>query len=533
MQRLPLRRSPKTTQRGSAHDGGSDCGKASTGGLSGAVGPAKLWRCHARRHIGIEKIGEGFDAARIGYGIGVHDGYVFRVETPDADIHIRREADRTLVDMNTHPAPSDKGGAFVIGEVVDDDHRVALSFESVETPWKVLVGAVDYDHSADPPGGLVGHPDFTHESELYPATTFLRANGVALASHPHHRKTLLTTKPDAIRWRVAVSYWKDDGHYPRASRDGSGDPYLRACTVMTASLRRLVSNATVEIHTNLDAGAPGMDALTSAGAALVPTPFEHRMPEGYFQKFTASTYAIDVLAALSERVGDDEVALLVDPDVVWLRSPQALVDRTETSGLLAYPIPYPADFEDLAFTRRRLSDLAVEMTGCPVGPDGLIAHLGGEFLAGTQTELERFATASSRLWEQSLQRFHDGRPPWLHTEEHVYSVAFHSLGYSDAQLTDAIRRVWTRPGRLRNVRPDDVGRTAWHALAEKGRGLDRLYEDHLASQGAFDPSISDEEFILRVARRLSIHPSPIDRLAFIGSRINARLRGRRRVAMPA
>src|SRR5690606_26779908 len=119
---------------------------------------------------------------------------------------------------------------------------------------------------------------------------------------------------------------------------------------------------------------------------------------------------------------------------------------------VGYPIPYPPDFEDLGTTRRKLSSLIVDMTGRPVTrADGLVEHLGGELLGGTRDEVRRFAQACSDLWASSLDRFETNTPPWLHTEEHVYSAAFHALAYSEDHTTTAVRRIWTRPGRLRNV----------------------------------------------------------------------------------
>lgn len=337
---------------------------------------------------------------------------------------------------------------------------------------------------------------------------------------------------DLPSWRMAVAYWRDGGRYPRATTSGDDDPYLRAATAMVASLRRHVPHAAVEVHTNLTIESPGVAELVAAGATLVPTPFEHRMPPGYFDKFSASTYAIDVLAALADRAAPNEVSLLIDPDVVWLRHPEPLLRQAGDAGLVCYPIPYPPDFVDLGLTRRQLSDLAVEMTERSIGGDGLIAHLGGELVGGTPDHLRRFADTCSALWEKSIDRFDRGAAPWLHTEEHVYSVAFHELGHGPVNTTDAMRRVWTRPGRLRNARRDDLDLVAWHALSEKGRGLDRLYHDHLHATGAFEPTISDDEFRRRAARHLSIRPTLRDRATFAASRVKAKRRGYRCVPMP-
>lgn len=334
--------------------------------------------------------------------------------------------------------------------------------------------------------------------------------------------------------RVAVAFWRDGGHYPRARVRGDGDPYLRAATVMVATLQRFAPDVDVELHSNLDADDPELAGLRSLGVSIVATPFEHRMPEGYFHKFSASTYSLDVLAALAASSRPDQVTLLVDPDLVWLRDPSGLFSHAARTGLVGYPIDLPADLLDLGTTRRRLSELTVEMTGRRLEtPDGLVTYLGGELLGGTGRELERFAAECSTLWEASLARFAAGTPPWLNTEEHVYSAAFHALGYSQDHTTKEVRRMWTRPGRLRNVGPRDDEKTAWHALCEKGRGLDRLHREHLAARGAFEDGIGDDEFRRRVGDALWVTPTPLRRLDFVFNRLYARVRGRRVVAMPA
>lgn len=310
---------------------------------------------------------------------------------------------------------------------------------------------------------------------------------------------------------VAVAYWRDDGYYPRSSGSRRrGDVYLRNTATMAATWQRVstVSDTRVRLCSNVvptgDVGAQ----LQALGVEVESVPFRSVPPGGYFDRFSAATYSLDVLHHHARELADDDVLVLVDPDVVWARDPAPLVAQVHAEGLVGHAIPRPPDVRDLGLTRRELGTLIGELAGREVREAPPL--LGGELLAVTGAQLPAFAAACTEGWQASVARFDAGDRPLLHTEEHVYSYAFEVLGRGVHDTPHLIRRVWTRPGTVRNVTGHEDAVLAWHVLTEKTHGLWRLYDDLQSGRGPFAAE-DEREYRRRLARRLAIDPGPATR----------------------
>ena len=333
---------------------------------------------------------------------------------------------------------------------------------------------------------------------------------------------------------VAVAYWRDMGRYPRADLSKrAGDVYLHNTATMAATWRQVASLEDVSfvLCTNVVPTGEVGDQLDRLGVERWEVPFDSRPPEGYFDRFSASTYSLDVLRAFADRMDPSDVLLLMDPDVVWVRDPAPLVAQAQRAGLVVKEIRYPPEHEDLGVTPLELTDLVAEMSGRPA--DGLVRRVGGELVAATKEELRRWVAACDTAWAASVRRFEQGLSPRLNTEEHVFSYALEVLGYPPEECTtELLRRVWTRPGRLRNVRGDELDCVAWHVLAEKGWGLWDLFDDLVAARGAFAPGIDGERYRHELATRLGVIRSRRLRLRHAVGTLAARVRGQRIGAMP-
>lgn len=339
---------------------------------------------------------------------------------------------------------------------------------------------------------------------------------------------------DTAKVVVAVAYWRDQGRYPRADLSKrQGDVYLHNTATMIGTWRRVASldDVSFVLCTNVVPTGEVGDQLDRLGVRRWEVPFDSRPPEGYYDRFSASTYSLDVLRAFADQLGPSDVLLLVDPDVVWVRDPAPLVDQVRRAGLVVKEIRYPPDHEDLGLTPVELTDLVAEMSGH--APAGLVRRVGGELVGATKAELDRWVSACDEAWAASVRRFEHGQQPRLNTEEHVFSYALEVLGYPPEECnTELLRRVWTRPGRLRNVRGDELDYVAWHALAEKGWGLWGLFDDMVAGEGAFAPGIDDDRYRHELATRLGVIRSRRLRLRHAVGMLAARVRRQRIGAMP-
>ena len=327
---------------------------------------------------------------------------------------------------------------------------------------------------------------------------------------------------------VVVAFVDDGGFYPRAIGDDPTLDYWKAIAVMATSLRIVGSDWPVVVSTNAPpTDARVLDVLQDAGVEFRDTPYDHRPPPGYYDRFSGSFYLLDALADAIERAPEGGRILTIDPDCVWVRSPQRLVERLDADpdAILAYEITYTPGQPAIGVTQEELGGWFNEL-----GPEPTplrAPYAGGEFLFGRAERLEQLLPHVDRIWEESLRRFEDGERVRANTEEHVLSYALGQVGWRGGTVNDELRRLWTRCPPNRNVQGDETDLTVWHCLTEKAHGLPLLFDDIVDGHPSLDAA--DDDYRAHLARRLRVHLGARLRLKCLAT---SALYGRRREYPP-
>ncbi len=319
-----------------------------------------------------------------------------------------------------------------------------------------------------------------------------------------------------------MAFVEDGGFYPRATGDDPVLGYWRAIAVMATTLRAVGADWPVTVSTNRPPTEPTVrSALDRLGVGYRATPFDHRPPPGYFDRFSGSFYLLDALADAVERTPSGTRLLLVDPDCVWVRPPTPLLGLVDADpdALVAYEITYAPGQAALGLTLAEMATFFSELGERPIV--GEAPYAGGELLLGERDRLAQLLPLVEQIWDESLRRFERGERIRVNTEEHVLSFALGQLGWTGGTANPFVRRIWTKSPPDRNIQGDERSLVLWHALTEKGRGLDRLFED--AVQGHPALARADERYRDHLARRLHVDLDLVGRAkAAVTSRLYTR-----------
>lgn len=263
----------------------------------------------------------------------------------------------------------------------------------------------------------------------------------------------------------------------RTTSDGAARAaYLRAMLVMFASARRAASDSdlALTVVTDLPIDEPHGQRLTELRVDVQVVPFGHRPPDGFAPTFAASLYMLDAIGG--QEPGD--TVLYVDPDVVFVRDPLALIHSVPRASVGALPLLARRDTCNNGLDRAQAAAVYAawdNAEGSPAEhrkPASDFQYYGGECYVITADALRAVQQKSEQAWARTLDMYRAGARHYPRTEEHLMNHVLRSVDV--APLAGQAARVWTT-GRVRVIPPGLDDHTLWHVPAEKGDGFDRLH----------------------------------------------------------
>ena len=262
-------------------------------------------------------------------------------------------------------------------------------------------------------------------------------------------------------WTAAVAFAHVDPAQSPNVTSATLEVYFRSMVVAFASARRWNPDLGLALVTDLPPPTTYADDLARLDVRTLLTPFRHRPPEGFAQRFAASLFQLDALQACAGPM------VFLDPDVLCVRPFEAMLGEVGTERVGALPLGYAAEHAINGLSRAAAQGLHVALGA----PDGLPVHYGGECYAVPAGPRALLVSRAEAAWEDSLERWRAGRPHFV-TEEHLLSYALRGVGV--LPLDPFVQRIWTA-ARYRSVTGGEDELTVWHLPAEKEHGFRELY----------------------------------------------------------
>jgi hypothetical protein len=267
--------------------------------------------------------------------------------------------------------------------------------------------------------------------------------------------------------------------------------YWECATVMFASSLRCNPEATHLLFTNKKK-APSFckDILCTLGVTVITLPFRHLPPNGWHHAYKNSVYTLDMIQYLSSVMNDDDIAIVLDADTLWIRSCQNLLQEIGRCGSMQFHITYPEEhiinglsLKDARPIYELLLNKKIERT---------LLHTGGEIVAATGFYIKQMAQEIDPLWDYMLERFKQ-KQKTFNTEEHFLSFIYEKLQIQH-NAAHFIRRIGTDESVLRTVNGKELDLTIWHLPAEKHRGFKLLFELIKDNRSSFWTTELDTQF---------------------------------------
>lgn len=323
--------------------------------------------------------------------------------------------------------------------------------------------------------------------------------------------------------------------FPQAGRSSSADgsvhlTYWRCVAVFFAVARRTAGpdyklRLYTGSHRNVPSSPPFVaEALKDLGVEIHVVPLTYLPPAGYYGRFRNQFYIFDILKAIAADAGDEN-HLILDSDCLCLRSLDDMFRSVEVKGALTFSMSYPPEYNINGLTRLQMREIFEEMSGVPVAQ--VPVYYGGEFYVSTASFIRKLVPLAAVAWEQSLERFHAGKPK-LNEEAHLLTYLYDRLGVEEGTGNRFIKRLWTGV-HFRNGVAEDAKLPIVHLPSEKRFGFVTLYKLIQDRSSWFYRDAVDERWVRRVQRIVSVpRPSPVKLLRELASYAAARLPGNSR-----
>ncbi|MGK2947035.1 MAG: hypothetical protein ACSLFP_00545 [Acidimicrobiales bacterium] len=321
---------------------------------------------------------------------------------------------------------------------------------------------------------------------------------------------------------AVVSYFREHSEHPRSGPAGRRDDTYWTCIAANAATMRHVADTPLEFVVCAGSGPPAWlrPVLDDAGVTVRVVPFDHRPPEGFYDRYLGSLYLLDALQDAAGWVGPDDVVMFIDPDVVWGAPYGPLVEEIEAGGIVAYELVVDEDLPMCDLSRRDQAAILQELTGTDL--DGTVPrHFGGEFYGMLGSEVPAFAAAVESMWKEMLRRHAAGRAHH-NSEEHVINAVLWQRRERSSRAHPHLQRIRTLPGvwGTRERMHDDL--IAWHLPIEKEIGFPNLVA-HLAAEKPLPPPGPTYHRWLR--RMMGVQPAGARRAADVLRQVKWRVTG--------
>jgi len=334
-------------------------------------------------------------------------------------------------------------------------------------------------------------------------------------------------------WLFAESE-ADESAYPqvpgRPSSPTFQATYWRCVAVFFATSYRQQPHARHVLFTNTETipSISGVDLrafLQRLDVEIVRLPLTYVAPQRHFDAWRNQFYVFDIANHLGERIREDDAALLLDSDCVWIADASALHQSIRRDGVLTYVETYPVDWPANGMTREDMRAVSSDLLGYQV-PHPLV-YCGGEFLAATGRELQRLRPEIDIAWQALLNRQERGEAAF-NEEAQLLSHVYYKLGYPLGNGDPFVRRIWTGSfGSLNTALPHDHGLVVWHLPLEKRFGLARIFAAVADPDSKFWSIPLGRPFREYLGANLGVpRNSPTKKLRDFGRRVHDKLRYR-------
>jgi hypothetical protein len=289
-------------------------------------------------------------------------------------------------------------------------------------------------------------------------------------------------------WLYADSPDEESTYYQSRGRSSSAAfqaVYWRCVAVFFATSHRQQPDARHVLYTNVES-PPTVDGLDVAAllrrleVEVVQLPLTFETPPGYYHAWRNQFYVFDIVRRLRDDLAEEDAALVLDSDCVWIASAEPMQDALRRDGVLTYIQPYAPDWPVNGLTRTQMREVARALGGSE--GSGPLIYCGGELVAATGAELRRLVPEVEQAWA-GLMDLHSRGEPVFTEEGQTLSFVYDQLGYPLGNGSPFVRRIWTGSlGAHNTALPEDHGLLVWHLPVEKRFGIERLFPQ------AFDPA---------------------------------------------
>jgi len=283
--------------------------------------------------------------------------------------------------------------------------------------------------------------------------------------------------------------YDDCSKYPQLMQNKSNQrlfTYLKCTAVFFASSIRNNPNSRHILFTNLEKlpkiGKFDIEKLFfDLGVEIKFLPFTYRPPKKFSKNFTAAYYKLDIFRYLAKNTKEEEISMFFDSDCVWINSADKIIKEITKNRFQLYDCESspPPNKKNLGTSRKDLLEIYkfIDINF----PNKLPIYIGGEFLSGTKKIFMELFLEFDKVFKKCIRNYNKipkfSKDSGLFDgDEYIMNFVYNKLNYVKNKRADKfIKRIWTLPF-FNNTSENDFDLSVWHVLAEKEKGLSRLFK---------------------------------------------------------